>query len=698
MCRFEIETSGKSVFPRYIRKSRSSSRIGDVLPPAFDQTDAENQNRLAALDAFDILDTAPEPEFDDVVFVASSVCRTPVALISLIGADRQWFKASVGFEARETPLEHSVCAHALASTDPLVIPDLTKDERTRNNPLVVAPPAIRFYAGAPLVLAGGTVVGTLCVIDTVARPEGLDTDQLKILQALSRQVVALLEARRASNRKDELFRRQRNISSAMRSYARQSIAAQEAGRIGTFELDIATGEIKVSAEFCRIFDVPVAESYPASFFEDMVPSEDEAARSNAATRTDGTAAMDVEYRINTRHRGMRWIARQASFSPGEDGRPDILRGTVQDVTATRRSAARAQALLDLGDRLRDLDDIESMAIAAADLMAKALDATRAGFGVVDIFSETVFMQPEWCTPGVRSIAGPHDFRDYGTFIDDLKLGRTVIIEDVAADPRTSQHAQALLGLDIRMLINVPVFDHGRFSLVVFVHYDHTYDWTADELAFVRSFGDRMQIALARVRAEAEQDILNREISHRLKNTFAMIQAIATQTLRPVTEREPVENFERRLHALSRAHDILLQDNWLSADVADLVTQSVETFGVIDRLKMQGPKIAVGARGSLSLALLLHELVTNAIKYGSLSTEQGHVIVRWSIEGRGEQATFNFSWHETGGPPASEPVEKGFGSKLIKMGLIGSGGAEARYSLDGFSVKMSASLSQMQRSE
>ncbi len=668
------------------------------MPPATDQPDIETRKRLDALEAFDVLDTAPEPAFDDIVFIAATVCNAPVALISLIETERQWFKARIGIEASETPIEQSICSHALASPQPLVIADLAGDERTKNNPLVLSPPFIRFYAGAPLVLPEGTVVGTLCIIDTIPRPEGLGADQLRVLQALSRQVVTLLEARRQSSRKDELFRRQKSISSAMRSSARKYIAAQEAGRIGTFELDIATDEMKVSPEFCRIFGVPVAGSYPASLFEGMVVPDDGAVRSNPATRADGTAAMDVEYRIDTADRGRRWISRHASFASDEDGSPAVLRGTVQDVTDEKRAGARIQALLDLGDRLRDLDDVESMAIAAADLMAKALDATRAGFGIVDIFSQTIVLQPEWCAPGVVSLAGRHDFHDYGTRIDELKRGHAVIIEDVATDPRTSDHAQALLDLDVRMLVNVPIFDHGRFSLMVFAHYDSEYDWSDEELALMRSFGDRVQIAIARVRAEAEQDILNREISHRLKNTFAMIQAIATQSLRPVAEREHVKTFERRLHALSRAHDILLQDNWLSADVSGLVKQSVETFGVLDRVLMEGPDIAVGARGSLSLSLILHELVTNAVKYGSLSMEQGHVNVRWAIEGRGEQATFYFSWYETGGPPASQPEKKGFGSKLIKMGLIGSGQSETRYSLDGFSVEMSASLSQMQRSE
>ena len=667
------------------------------MPISFENLHSADQERLDALEAFGILDTQPEPQFDDIVYMASSVCQAPVALVSLVAQDRQWFKARIGFEGRETPISQSVCAHALTSPEPLIIPDLTQDDRTKTNTLVTAPPHIRFYAGAPLVLADGVIIGTLCVIDTVPRPLGLTEDQTKILMALARQVVTLLEARRVSLRKDELFRRQKHISSTMRSTAYQTLAAQEAGRIGTFELDIATGQVKVSAEFCRIFNVPVAETYPTSTFEGMVFHDDRDLQSTDATRRSGDAPLDVEYRIETEN-GLRWISRHGSFTFDEEGKPLLLRGTVQDVTTEKRAAARTQALLDLGDRLRDLDDVESMAIAAADLMAKALDATRAGFGIVNIGAETVLMQPEWCAPGIRSLAGLHDFRDYGTFINDLKLGQTVIVEDVTTDPRTRDNAQALLDINIRVLVNLPILDHGKFNLVVFVHHDRPYDWTEDEIAFISSFGDRVQIAIARVRAEAEQDILNREMSHRLKNSFAMVQAIATQTLKPVTEREHVENFERRLHALSRAHDILMQDNWISADVRALVFGTAEPFDLGERLKVEGPHVSIGPRGTLSMSLLLHELLTNAMKYGALSIDTGSVEVRWFIGGRGEQATFHFSWREVGGPSAEEPTHKGFGSKLIRMGLIGTGGTRTSYSPKGFSADMSASLSQMQRSD
>ena len=662
-------------------------------------TDMSNTEieRLEALRELDILDTAPEPAFDDIVAIASTVCKTPVALVSLVTDDRQWFKARVGFEPCETPLSQSVCAHAVASGEMLIIPDLTKDDRTALNTLVTEGPEIRFYAGAPLVLSDGVIVGTLCVIDTVPRPEGLMCDQISVLQALARQVVAHLEVYRVANRKDELVRRQKQINEMVRSSVRTALAAQEAGRIGTFELDVATGNMRVSSEFCRIFDVPVIAYYHARQFEEMLHPSDQGKQSSDDGRKTGKSVTETEYRIVTQSRGVRWISRHATFERDKTGEPIKLIGTVQDVTAHKRGTERIKALLDLGDQLRDMRSVEEIAFAAAELMARALDATRAGFGVVNPVEETVVMQPEWRAPGVSSVAGKHHFRNYGSYIDDLKIGKSVVIRDVTTDPRTAVSAQALLDLGIRQLVNVPIFDHGKFSLVVFVHHDHTFEWTNDDLSFVRSFGDRIQSGIARLHAESEQHLLNSEIGHRLKNAFAMVQALAKQTLRPVTQREPVLNFERRLQALSSAHDILLVNNWTSADVRTIVARVSDTLGFSERMDVEGEDISFGSKGALSLSLLVHELATNAIKHGSLSTSAGRVKLSWRTEADGPDGSIlRVIWQETGGPSVAVPQTKGFGSRLISMGLLGTGGVTVRYVEEGLEVEMTAPLSQLQQ--
>src|SRR5216684_293375 len=155
---------------------------------------ANEEARVIALDKYAILDTDPEQFFDDLTLLASHVCKTPIALISLVDEDRQWFKSRVGIEASETSREIAFCFTAILQPDVFVVPDALADDRFRDNPLVVSEPHIRFYAGAPLINEDGYALGTLCVVDRA--PRELAPEQEEALKALSRLVLAQLEFRR----------------------------------------------------------------------------------------------------------------------------------------------------------------------------------------------------------------------------------------------------------------------------------------------------------------------------------------------------------------------------------------------------------------------------------------------------------------------------------------------------------------------
>ena len=152
----------------------------------------DEQARLAALRRYRILDTEPEQRFDDLTNLASQICDTPISLITLIDSDRQWFKSAFGMgQVCETSRDISFCGHAILRGDIMVVPDALEDQRFADNPLVTGTPNIRFYAGAPLLMATGYALGTLCIIDT--RPRGLDATDLAILSTLRQLVVQQLE-------------------------------------------------------------------------------------------------------------------------------------------------------------------------------------------------------------------------------------------------------------------------------------------------------------------------------------------------------------------------------------------------------------------------------------------------------------------------------------------------------------------------
>ena len=177
---------------------------------------ARDPARLAVLDGYGILDTPAERGFDDIVLLASRICGTPVALVNLVAADRQWFKARVGFAPFETPLAQSICVHALSRPGLLIIPDLTADPRTRDNVLVIGEPRLRFYAGARLETPEGLPLGALGVMDVEPRPEGLTSEQAEALEALARQVMAQMELRRSMVARDDALLRSRDADTRHR--------------------------------------------------------------------------------------------------------------------------------------------------------------------------------------------------------------------------------------------------------------------------------------------------------------------------------------------------------------------------------------------------------------------------------------------------------------------------------------------------
>lgn len=189
----------------------------------------------------------------------------------------------------------------------------------------------------------------------------------------------------------------------------------------------------------------------------------------------------------------------------------------------------------------------------------------------------------------------------------------------------------------------------------------------------------------RKRHEQHQQLLINELNHRVKNTLATVQSIARQTLRSATGPEDANaKIEERLVALATAHDILTRENWHSADIRDLAQSTVDAYGAADQFQLEGDGCRLDPRRALALAMALHELGTNATKYGALSSRAGRVHLHWSSIDVDGDPRIEVVWQEHGGPAVHEPVQRGFGSRLLERGLkhdLG-GGVELAFAPEG----------------
>ena len=172
----------------------------------------------------------------------------------------------------------------------------------------------------------------------------------------------------------------------------------------------------------------------------------------------------------------------------------------------------------------------------------------------------------------------------------------------------------------------------------------------------------------RQRADSQRELLLAELNHRVKNTLAVVQSLAHQTFRNVDAKEAKTAFEGRLLALAAAHNLLTQSNWESAPMADVAADTLQAEGVNrDRVLLSGPRVLLAPRAALAIAMALHELGTNALKYGALSNDTGRVHLTWSVA-EGSPPMLRLNWREEGGPAVAPPSRRGFGSVLLERSL------------------------------
>ncbi len=252
-----------------------------------------------------------------------------------------------------------------------------------------------------------------------------------------------------------------------------------------------------------------------------------------------------------------------------DGRTSGIFIDGSDVTDLVRARERSACLVELGDRLRDLNDTGEIAQTAAELLGRTLGISRAGYGRVDPSGQYVTIERDWTNGKVSSIAGVHRFRNYGTFLDTLRRGEILVIPDVTADPRTAGSVETLNGVGIAALINVPVIEDGRFSALLYIHDDKPRAWSPQEVDLIRDVADRTWAAAERARSESSL----RRLNHTLEEQVTERTRDRDRMWRLSTDIMLVARFDGTIVAVNPAWETLLgwtEDELIGASFLDLI--------------------------------------------------------------------------------------------------------------------------------
>jgi len=455
-----------------------------------------------------------------------------------------------------------------------------------------------------------------------------------------------------------------------RTEERLELALGAAVMVGIWDWELATDLVYSDANFARVYGVSpehASQGAPLAEFVSRIHHDDVPMFEAAIARTLQTGEpFSQEYRVLQSDGSTLWLLARGNVVRDADGTPVRFPGASIDITDRKLAEDRQSALVELSDRFGDVSDSADITAITAEIVGRTLGLQRAGYGSIDATGSVIEIERDWTADGAVSIAGPHRFADYGSFADDLRQGRAVVIDDVEDDPRTKNDLGRLLPLGVRALFNMPLMEHGRLVAVFFLHDDKARHWSPAKVDFVREVAQRTRDAVERRRAEDQQRLLANELQHRVKNTLAMVQAIAAQTFKDAATPEAQSAFANRVVALAHANDVLTQAGWIAAPVREVVVgATIPHCAGPERFTVSGPALNIAARAALAMTLALHELCTNASKYGALSAEGGHVTIDWDLDA---DATFRLRWRERGGPAVVVPTRKGFGSRLLERSL------------------------------
>jgi PAS domain S-box-containing protein len=342
--------------------------------------------------------------------------------------------------------------------------------------------------------------------------------------------------------------------------------ALDIAELASYAFDRATSTVSCDARLKRMLGLP-----PDAFVDSdtllkaLHPDDRGVMEAHMADANSPVGSIfESEFRLTGIEDGVeRWIAvRNQPYM--KEGQSAGFIGTAVDITKRKRaetaqriSAERKTALLELGDRLRELTNPSDLAFATAEILGKTLEVSRCGYGTIDLAAETITIERDWNAPGIKSLAGVLHFRDYGSYIEDLKRGETVIFADAEKDPRTVATAESLKAISAQSVVNMPVTEQGGFVALLYLNHATPREWTSDELSFIRDVAERTRIAVERRYAE-----------ERLR-TFAgqLEQMVATRTgellhsqarLRALTTELNLAEQRERKRLAAELHDHLAQ--------------------------------------------------------------------------------------------------------------------------------------------
>ena len=342
--------------------------------------------RLESLHRYAILDTLPEQEFDDLSRLAALICGTPIALVSLVDENRQWFKSKVGIEESETPRDVAFCAHAIHASNVMVVPDALADERFRSNPLVTGKPNVRFYAGAPLLTPEGYALGTICVVDRV--PRVLSADQLEALKALSRLVVNELELRRSVGDLSKAVRERRIVEGELdQLFNLSSDLFCIAGFDGYFK--------RLNPAWEQTLGIPREELLSRPYVEFIHPDDREITRKEAQKIVDGAVTFSFENRFRCGDGTYLWLLWNATPSSDQS----LIFAAARDITLRKRAERRLSVGYTLTRVLAEAENLGAASPLILRAICEGLGWEMGAFWRLDELANVLRCVDLWHLPG-----------------------------------------------------------------------------------------------------------------------------------------------------------------------------------------------------------------------------------------------------------------------------------------------------------